>query len=71
MTTKRVKVLRGTLEVPRPIGASASLAHRPLFGRAGHPPHFAQAYPGELVTLPAAEADRLAASGIVEIMEES
>jgi hypothetical protein len=68
MEMKRVKILRGTVDVPRPADAPTGLAHRPLFGRSGHPGHFAQVYPGELVNLPAAEADRLAGLGLVEIM---
>jgi hypothetical protein len=62
---KRVKVLKGSLEVPRPAGAS--LAHRPLFdhqGKAISP----GVHPGELCNLPADEANRLAAAGVVEIM---
>jgi hypothetical protein len=66
---KRVKVLRGTVEVPRSVDSHISgIEHHPLFGRAGHPGHFSQAMPGELVNLPADEADRLAAVGVVEIM---
>ena len=67
---KRCKVLHGSVDVPRLADAGASLAHRPLFGRSGHPPHFLQSYPGELINLPAAEATRLAGLGLVEIMPD-
>jgi hypothetical protein len=69
MTTKRCKILRGSIDIPRlAADAGASLAHRPLFGRAGHPGHFSQVYPGEVCNIPSLEADRLAGLGIVEIM---
>jgi hypothetical protein len=68
-TKKRCKVLKGSIDVPRLAVAGYSLEHRPLFGRSGHPVHFSQGYPGEVVTLPADEAIRLAAAGIVQIME--
>jgi hypothetical protein len=66
---KRCKILRGSIDVPRLADdGGASLGHKPLFGRSGHPVHFSQGYPGELITLPADEATRLAAAGIVEIL---
>jgi hypothetical protein len=64
MTTKRCRVLIGTVEAPSCDNADFT----PLSARAGHAPGFIQAFPSESVTLQEDEAIRLSLAGVIEIL---